>query len=159
MLRNLFVQALRSRKIFPSGAPFCDSRKPSDPNQVPCIDVDDPQMVAIPEYPFKENEPLKTQKARLLYQSRKRGMLENDLLLSTFAAKYLSDMTPEQTKMYDRLINGPSNDWDIYYWATEKKPIPEEYNNEMMNLLRQHVKNEPREIRSKQPELGEIKTI
>lgn len=39
---------------------------------------------------------------RLLYQSRKRGMLENDLLLSTFAAKYLETFTEQQIEQYDR---------------------------------------------------------
>ncbi|CAG0925693.1 unnamed protein product, partial [Notodromas monacha] len=71
----------------------------------------------IPPYEEKPNEPTQTKRARLLYQSRKRGMLENGLLLSTFADKYLGNMTETQLKDYDRLINLPSNDWDIYYWA------------------------------------------
>jgi succinate dehydrogenase assembly factor 2 len=57
---------------------------------------------------------------RLVYQSRKRGMLENGLLLSTFAARYLQDMDEKTLSDYDRLINLPTNDWDIYYWATGK---------------------------------------
>ena len=55
---------------------------------------------------------------RLLYQSRKRGMLENGLLLSGFAGKFLQQMEEPQLTLYDRLINIPSNDWEIYYWAT-----------------------------------------
>lgn len=55
---------------------------------------------------------------RLLYQSRKRGMLENGLILSSFAAKYLEEMSESELSLYDRLINLPSNDWEIYYWAT-----------------------------------------
>lgn len=27
-------------------------------------------------------------------------------------------MSEIQLQQYDRLINEPSNDWDIYYWAT-----------------------------------------
>lgn len=50
-------------------------------------------------------------------QSRKRGTLESDLLLSTFAAAYLPRMTPEQMAQYDRFLD--ENDWDIYYWATQ----------------------------------------
>lgn len=83
----------------------------------------------------------------LIYQSRKRGMLENDLLLSTFASKYLPGFDVDQTVQFDRLINKPSNDWDIYYWATEKKPTPVEYENEIMRMLRQHVLNREREER------------
>ncbi|KAI1085241.1 DUF339-domain-containing protein [Whalleya microplaca] len=62
----------------------------------------------------------KTMRARLLYQSRKRGILESDLLLSTFADKYLPSMTREQMAEYDRFLD--ENDWDIYYWATQETP-------------------------------------
>lgn len=80
-------------------------------------------------------------------------MLENGLLLSTFAAKYLHGMDPQQTKLYDRLINLPTNDWDIFYWATGVKPTPKEYDNEVMDLLKAHVKNNEREQRFTQPDL------
>ncbi|KAK7866069.1 hypothetical protein R5R35_013568 [Gryllus longicercus] len=112
----------------------------------------------IPPYVEKIDEPLELKKARLLYQSRKRGMLENGLLLSTFAAKYLNTMTAEQTKQYDRLINLPSNDWDLYYWATGVKPVPNEFNNEVMKLFQEHVKNKDRECRIRQPDLYETAT-
>lgn len=80
-------------------------------------------------------------------------MLENDLILSTFAAKYLRSFNEEQATMYDRLINGPTNDWDIYYWMTGIKPIPEQYQNEIMDLLVKHVKNDEKEKRIRQPDL------
>lgn len=50
-------------------------------------------------------------------QSRKRGTLESDLLLSTFAAANLSTMNKEQLQQYDAFLD--ENDWDIYYWATQ----------------------------------------
>ncbi|KAJ6440385.1 TPR repeat protein [Purpureocillium lavendulum] len=65
-------------------------------------------------------EDPETTRARLLYQSRKRGTLESDLLLSTFAAKHLPSMTPAQLTQYDLLLD--ENDWDIYYWATQREP-------------------------------------
>ena len=80
-------------------------------------------------------------------------MLENDLLLSTFAAKYLDGMNDKQLSLYDNLINLPSNDWDIYNWATGKKETPEEYDNEMMDLLKEHVSNLNREKRLRMPPL------
>jgi len=43
-------------------------------------------------------------RARLVYQSRKRGILETDLVLSTFADKYLPTMSPEELKEYDKVI-------------------------------------------------------
>ncbi|KAJ0056652.1 hypothetical protein NL108_010616, partial [Boleophthalmus pectinirostris] len=35
-----------------------------------------------------------------------------------FAKRYLNTMNETQLQQYDRIINEPSNDWDIYYWAT-----------------------------------------
>uniref|UniRef100_A0A6M2DRB1 Succinate dehydrogenase assembly factor 2, mitochondrial n=1 Tax=Xenopsylla cheopis TaxID=163159 RepID=A0A6M2DRB1_XENCH len=117
------------------------------------LEVDDSKMPSIPQYEIKKDESINKKKARLSYQSRKRGMLENCLLLSTFAAKYLKDMTVEETEQYDKLINLPLNDWDIYYWATEHKPVPQEFDNKIMTLLKQHVSNKDREERYRQPDL------
>jgi len=62
-----------------------------------------------------------TIRARLLYQSRKRGTLESDLLLSTFADTNLPTMSMKQLQQYDLFLD--ENDWDIYYWATQE-PAP-----------------------------------
>lgn len=43
----------------------------------------------------RTGETLEVARKRLIYQSRKRGMLENDLLLSTFADSYLATLAPE----------------------------------------------------------------
>jgi len=69
----------------------------------------------------RTGEDANTMRARLLYQSRKRGILESDLLLSTFADLYLQDMTPKQMQQFDAFLD--ENDWDIYYWATQE-PAP-----------------------------------
>ncbi|EAQ92395.1 hypothetical protein CHGG_00630 [Chaetomium globosum CBS 148.51] len=68
-------------------------------------------------------EDPETMRARLVYQSRKRGTLESDLLLSTFASARLARMTPAQLAEYDRFLD--ENDWDIYYWATQQEQKPE----------------------------------
>ena len=49
------------------------------------------------------NETVETLRARLVYQSRKRGTLESDLLLSTFARDHLSAMTEVELKEYDKV--------------------------------------------------------
>jgi succinate dehydrogenase flavin-adding protein (antitoxin of CptAB toxin-antitoxin module) len=54
-------------------------------------------------------------------QSRKRGTLESDLLMSTFAEAHLREMTTAQMAQYDLFLD--ENDWDIYYWATQE-PSP-----------------------------------
>ncbi|XP_045459374.1 succinate dehydrogenase assembly factor 2-A, mitochondrial-like [Melitaea cinxia] len=111
----------------------------------------DTTYMEIPLYDIDKPQTLEKRKARLHYQSRKRGMLENDLLLSTFAKKHLDSFTEKQTIMYDRLINSPSNDWDIFYWIVEKKPTPKEFDNEIMDLLKKHAKNENKIALSQPP--------
>ncbi|XP_071951176.1 succinate dehydrogenase assembly factor 2, mitochondrial-like [Antedon mediterranea] len=107
----------------------------------------------IPEWKKPENEDEKLTRARLLYQSRKRGMLENGLLLSSFADQYLSSMTSKQLHQYDTLINKPSNDWDIYYWVTGNLETPADFECEVMDLLKEHAKNTNKESRITQPKL------
>lgn len=41
--------------------------------------------------------------------------------MSTFADRYLENMTPSQLQQYDLFLD--ENDWDIYYWATQE-PTP-----------------------------------
>ncbi|KAL8561963.1 hypothetical protein ACOMHN_001289 [Nucella lapillus] len=107
----------------------------------------------LPEYRERIGESEELMRARLVYQSRKRGMLENGLLLSTFAGLYLDKLNTSQLKMYDTLINKPTNDWEIYYWMTGVKEAPEEYDNEVLTLLKEHTQNSNMEQRFRQPDL------
>ena len=56
-----------------------------------------------PEPLPRPNEQAETMRARLVYQSRKRGSLESDLLLSTFAQENLANMKVEELKEYDKV--------------------------------------------------------
>ena len=116
----------------------------------PPPDLDNPP---IPTYTPRKNESYAVKKSRLLYQSRKRGMLENGLLLSTFADIYLDQLTESQLDQYDNLINKPSNDWEIYNWIIGKQETPAEYDNEIMTMLKEHAKNKDRVMRNQQPPL------
>ncbi|KAK6192832.1 hypothetical protein SNE40_004234 [Patella caerulea] len=107
----------------------------------------------IPVYQEKSGETTELKRARLLYQSRKRGMTENGLLLSSFASKYLDKLDEDQLVMYDRLINKPTNDWEIYYWVTGAKPTPDEYNHHVMDMLKEHTQNKDKDLRLHQPAL------
>lgn len=102
------------------------------------------------------NEPIETKRARLLYQSRKRGILETDLLLLRFAAKYLKSMTLEELEEYDRLLDLP--DWDIYYWATknfEVTPLKEEWKkSEILARLQDFSLNNPKKEILRMPEIN-----
>ncbi len=72
---------------------------------------------------------------------------------STFADCYLDGFTKQQLVDYDKLLNGPDNDWDIYYWITGKLTTPDCYDNHIMELLKKHALNCNKEQRYSQPEL------
>ncbi|KAL1923418.1 uncharacterized protein VTP21DRAFT_8398 [Calcarisporiella thermophila] len=89
--------------------------------------------------------PISQKRARLIYQSRKRGILETDLLLSTFAHKYLDTFTSAELDEYDSLLEEP--DWDIYAWATGGKKIPEQWRkSKILTMLQEHTKNKKKEF-------------
>lgn len=88
----------------------------------------------------RPDESLEQQRARLLYQTRKRGMLEGDLLLSTFAKKHLPTMSAEELNEFDQLLDEP--DWDIFYWSVGARPIPSFWqSSKILRQLQIHVKS------------------
>ncbi|PIA17284.1 DUF339-domain-containing protein, partial [Coemansia reversa NRRL 1564] len=84
------------------------------------------------------SEVLETTRRRLLYQMRKRGILETDLLLSTFAAQHLSSLSRAELGDLDSLLS--NIDWDIFYWATGKTQPPESiWSMPVFQKLRDHA--------------------
>jgi succinate dehydrogenase assembly factor 2 len=96
----------------------------------------------------RHNENIDTKRARLVYQSRKRGILETDLLLAGFAKKYLHKFNAEELEEYDKLLD--HLDWDIYYWATRNydvTPLPKQWeNSKILKLLQEHSENKEKDI-------------
>ncbi|EGF79861.1 hypothetical protein BATDEDRAFT_6694, partial [Batrachochytrium dendrobatidis JAM81] len=88
----------------------------------------------------RPNEPLEQKRSRLVWQSRKRGILETDLLLSTYIQQALPTMEDAQLQEYDSLLD--ENDWDIYYWCTGAKEAPERIKDmSIFDGLVEHCKN------------------
>ncbi|GLB42091.1 putative plays an essential role in the assembly of succinate dehydrogenase (SDH), an enzyme complex (also referred to as respiratory complex II) that is a component of both the tricarboxylic acid (TCA) cycle and the mitochondrial electron transport chain, and which couples the oxidation of succinate to fumarate with the reduction of ubiquinone (coenzyme Q) to ubiquinol [Lyophyllum shimeji] len=115
---------------------------PHTPEHLASTAHEDVQPTPVP----RPNESADTLRARLHYQSRKRGTLESDLLLSTFARDNLSTMSEAELREYDRLLDEP--DWDIYYWATGKRTPPERWgDSEILRRLAVHAKNEGKVVR------------
>lgn len=86
----------------------------------------------------RDPEPdLNTQRARLVYQTRKRGTLETGLLVSTFATpERLGQMDRQQLTELDDLLKVP--EWTLYYWGIGKAEPPEEsgwQHSEMLRVL------------------------
>uniref|UniRef100_A0AC35TGZ5 TIR domain-containing protein n=1 Tax=Rhabditophanes sp. KR3021 TaxID=114890 RepID=A0AC35TGZ5_9BILA len=57
-------------------------------------------------------------RSRLYYQSKKRGILENDIIFGDFADQSLKTLTKKDLEDYDSLINGDTNEWDLFYYVT-----------------------------------------
>ncbi|KRZ85836.1 Succinate dehydrogenase assembly factor 2, mitochondrial [Trichinella sp. T8] len=91
---------------------------------------------------FREHKncSLETKRARLLYQSKKRGILENDLILGKFYEEHVNLLTADDLNTYDQFINGGYNEWDIYYWITGRKTVPENLESNVMQMLKSYVK-------------------
>ena len=116
--------------------------------------IDFPDMgPPIPEFKMNEEEDLEKKRARLMYQSRKRGISEMGLLLGNFTAEYLKTFDEAQLNDFDTLINQPSNDWDLYYWIMDKVETPEMFDTDVMRQLKKHARNENMEARYRMAEL------
>lgn len=141
------VSTTAPRLALPKGATGAAASPSSDPSKT------EYRVQPLP----RPNEPIDKKRARLVYQLRKRGILETDLLLSRFAAKYLQAMTYDELVEYDQLLD--EQDWDIYYWATRNydvKPIPERWAKlALMQLLQEMSENKER-VMMRMPELSEM---
>jgi len=107
---------------------------------------------------FKD-ETREVKAKRLLWQSRKRGISENDLLLSTWFKSAEPEMSDEDLDVYSKLINSDVNEWDLFYWISKTKPVPEEYDTPIMHSLQKHCANDKREERFFQPETQNSKSV
>ncbi|WFD04260.1 Succinate dehydrogenase assembly factor 2 mitochondrial [Malassezia obtusa] len=112
--------------------------------------------------PNRLNEERPKKLARLQYQCRKRGTLETDLILSTFAVKELASLADAELDELDMLLDEP--DWDIFYWCTDRKPVPERWQESFAtegrlgHRLRLHTRNDERTVRRFPQLSAEIKS-
>jgi len=117
-----------------------------------------PQYCSIFARQYKD-EPRETKAKRLLWQSRKRGISENDLLLSTWFKEAEPTLSNEDLDVYSDLINGEVNEWDLFYWISKTKPVPEEFDTPIMHSLQKHCANDKREERFFQPATQGSKSV
>lgn len=138
---------IQKRSLSSSGRVLLNHGKPQNP-------VYNAELTMKIEPIQRTGESIDVKRARLVYQSRKRGILESDLLLSRFAKRYLSGFSQEELDEYDKLLDEP--DWDIYYWATKNydvTPLPDKWkDSKILKLLQEDAKNKEKEI-LRMPEL------
>jgi antitoxin CptB len=71
---------------------------------------------------------------RLIYRSRYTGTKETDLLLGSFATRHLAKLDETLLREYEALIE--NSDPDLYMWISGRKPVPAEWDGEIMTLLK-----------------------
>lgn len=72
---------------------------------------------------------------RLTFRSWHRGTKEADMLLGRFADVHLATLDDGQLDRYEALLENP--DPDLYAWVTELRPVPAEFDNDILVLLKQ----------------------
>ncbi len=71
---------------------------------------------------------------RLHYQSCHRGMKETDLILSAFVDRYLQSLNTIQLDQFESLL--ACSDQQIYAWVAGHQVVPDNFSNDIMDLLR-----------------------
>jgi antitoxin CptB len=74
-----------------------------------------------------------TRRKRLLFRSWHRGTREADLLLGSFAEKYLAGFDEPQLAEFEALLDCP--DADLFDWIAGRAAPPPEYENAVTRLL------------------------
>jgi len=111
------------------------------------------QIVISPPRHRKE-ETIEQLKARLLYQSRKRGIKEMDLIFSNYCATHLSIMSGAQLLELDTILNQHDNEWDMYNWLVGRAPIPDYLQgSQVFKDMQDFTRNRGKELRTQMPEL------
>lgn len=80
------------------------------------------------------SEPIAIRRKRLLYQSRYRGQLENDLLLGRFASVHLVALDRAQLDRYEALL--AESDPDLLAWISGREPVPPRHDHDVFARLR-----------------------
>jgi antitoxin CptB len=80
------------------------------------------------------SEPITVRRKRLLYRSRYRGCLENDLLFGGFADQYLMTLDARQLDRYEALLD--ASDPDLLAWIFGRSVVPPEHDHDVFRLLR-----------------------
>lgn len=81
-------------------------------------------------------ESLENRRKRLKFRAWHRGTREMDLLLGSFADKYVFDFTDSQLDQFEAVLE--CSDPDLYNWITGKETPPEADKSGVLALLLEH---------------------
>jgi antitoxin CptB len=81
-------------------------------------------------------EGIEDRRKRLKFRAWHRGTRELDLLIGSFADRYLPEFGMPELDQFEALLN--CQDPDVYDWMTGQKPAPEDKKGRVLDLLLQH---------------------
>ncbi len=94
----------------------------------------DAAIMTIPDNIAPNNqEELEVLRRKLGFRAWHRGTREADLLIGSFADRYLATFDEQNLRQFESLLS--ENDPDIYDWMTGQKPEPPEHRNVVFDLL------------------------
>ena len=82
---------------------------------------------------INKEESIEIRRKRLKFRSWHRGIKEADILLGSFADRFLEKMTVSQLDLYENLLR--EADSDIVAWITNDREPPEHYKHDVMDML------------------------
>lgn len=88
-----------------------------------------------------DSRDLATRRRRLKFRCWHRGTREADLLLGTFADRYVNEFSEEQLDRLEALLN--ESDPDLYDWISGRVPVPADMDTDVMRLLVAHKLSTP----------------
>jgi|TARA_R110002096_G_scaffold435770_1_gene662608 antitoxin CptB len=81
-----------------------------------------------------KDESIEIRRKRLKFRSWHRGIKEADILLGSFADKFLEKMDQTELDDYENLLR--EADSDIVAWITGDRPHPDHYDHDVMGMLK-----------------------
>jgi antitoxin CptB len=81
-------------------------------------------------------ESTENKRKRLIFRSWHRGTREMDLLLGSFADRYIPVFSDAELTQYDDILT--QNDPDLYNWISGRENVPDAAMNDVMRRLLAH---------------------
>lgn len=81
------------------------------------------------------HEPLDLLRKKLRFRAWHRGTREADLIMGSFADRFLDQFDIDMLGKFEALLDAP--DLDVYDWIVRGGAVPEIYNNDILEMLRE----------------------
>jgi antitoxin CptB len=81
-------------------------------------------------------DELEKQRKRILFRADHRGTKEADVLIGSFAKKYIHDLSQQDLNDFEVLLDLP--DLDVLEWLVGKTEVPAAHNTPLMQKILQY---------------------